>query len=207
MITPINRRTFLRASGVAMALPLLESMHPALARAAAESPKRMVNVCTALGLYPSSWFPESARSQLRGDRVSPAARPPSRQVHAVLRFLARRADRSPAAQLRDHLHDGGSAPRARWFPEQHLRRPGGSEPLGVRDAVSVDRARDLHGSEPVVYGERRHDPFGDESFDSVHQDVSCGNPGGGQARDPEPQTMGAASWIASSPRRWRCVSG
>ena len=32
---PVNRRTFLRASGVAMGLPLLESMAPALARAAA----------------------------------------------------------------------------------------------------------------------------------------------------------------------------
>ena len=32
---PLDRRTFLRASGVAMALPLLESMSPALARAAA----------------------------------------------------------------------------------------------------------------------------------------------------------------------------
>ena len=34
MTRPIDRRTFLRASGVALGLPLLESMHPALARAA-----------------------------------------------------------------------------------------------------------------------------------------------------------------------------
>jgi len=54
---PVNRRTFLRASGVALALPLLESMHPALTRAAAASPKRMVNICSTLGLYSGSWFP------------------------------------------------------------------------------------------------------------------------------------------------------
>ena len=59
MTRPVNRRTFLRASGVALALPMLESMHPALARAAA-SPKRMVNICSTLGLYSSSWFPTTA---------------------------------------------------------------------------------------------------------------------------------------------------
>ena len=57
MTIPVDRRTFLRASGVALALPLLESMHPALARAAAASPKRMVNICSTLGLYSGSWFP------------------------------------------------------------------------------------------------------------------------------------------------------
>ena len=60
MINPINRRTFLRASGVAMALPLLESMSPAFARAAATAPRRMVNVCNTLGLYSESWFPKAA---------------------------------------------------------------------------------------------------------------------------------------------------
>ena len=57
---PIDRRTFLRASGVAMALPLLESMSPALARAAADAPRRMVTICSTLGLYPASWFPKTA---------------------------------------------------------------------------------------------------------------------------------------------------
>ena len=60
-VTPlVDRRTFLRASGVGMALPLLESMHPALARAAVESPKRLVTICSTLGLYPGSWFPTTA---------------------------------------------------------------------------------------------------------------------------------------------------
>ena len=59
MTVSVDRRTFLRASGVAMALPVLESMHPALARAAAASPKRMVNICSTLGLYSDSWFPNT----------------------------------------------------------------------------------------------------------------------------------------------------
>ena len=53
----MNRRTFLRASGVAMALPLLETMQPALVRAATVAPRRMVNVCNTLGLYPQAWRP------------------------------------------------------------------------------------------------------------------------------------------------------
>ncbi len=57
---PLDRRTFLRASGVAMALPLLESMSPALARAASTAPRRMVTICSTLGLYSSSWFPKTA---------------------------------------------------------------------------------------------------------------------------------------------------
>ena len=60
MFTPIDRRTFLRASGVALALPLLETMHPALARAAAAAPRRMLNICNTLGLYPQSWSPTTA---------------------------------------------------------------------------------------------------------------------------------------------------
>ena len=60
MTAAVDRRTFLRASGVALALPMLESMHPALARAAAASPKRLVTICSTLGLYSDSWFPKTA---------------------------------------------------------------------------------------------------------------------------------------------------
>lgn len=55
----VDRRTFLRASGVALALPMLESMYPTLARAAVESPKRLVTICSTLGLYSDSWFPKT----------------------------------------------------------------------------------------------------------------------------------------------------
>ena len=59
----LDRRTFLRASGVALALPLLESMVPSLARAATsgqKGPRRMVNICNTLGLYTQSWLPKTA---------------------------------------------------------------------------------------------------------------------------------------------------
>jgi len=70
-----TRRTFLRGAGVAMGLPMLESMLPrtaATAVAAAvdprKAPHRMVCVCTALGIEPQHLFPQQSG---RGYRLSP----------------------------------------------------------------------------------------------------------------------------------------
>ena len=55
----LDRRTFLKASGVAMALPWLET----LARAnpgIPPAPARMVNIGATLGLYSDAWFPKNA---------------------------------------------------------------------------------------------------------------------------------------------------
>jgi hypothetical protein len=60
MHEPLNRRTFLKSSGVALALPWLEAMHPVYARRAVVPPKRMVFVCTALGVHSPAWFPKNA---------------------------------------------------------------------------------------------------------------------------------------------------
>jgi hypothetical protein len=51
---------FLRSSGVALALPLLECMRPAFARAAVSSPRRMLVISNNLGVLPTSFFPEIA---------------------------------------------------------------------------------------------------------------------------------------------------
>ena len=59
MHQPLDRRTLLKASGIALALPLLESMNPALA-AASQPPKRLVFVCTTLGLHPPHLWPDTA---------------------------------------------------------------------------------------------------------------------------------------------------
>jgi hypothetical protein len=52
----VSRRSFLRAAGVSIALPFLESS--AGASAAAASPKRLVAVGTGLGMHPQSFFPK-----------------------------------------------------------------------------------------------------------------------------------------------------
>ncbi len=42
MFRPLDRRTYLKAAGVSLALPLLEAMNPPLAKAATDVPRRMV---------------------------------------------------------------------------------------------------------------------------------------------------------------------
>src|SRR5579871_1342753 len=57
--TAISRRTFLRGAGVSLALPFLDSMWPQrLMAAPATAPKRLVAVCTSLGIYGPAFFPK-----------------------------------------------------------------------------------------------------------------------------------------------------
>lgn len=63
MHNPISRRAALKASGIAIALPLLESMNRAIGQEQTAPPKRMVLICNALGLHSSSLFPKSAGSE------------------------------------------------------------------------------------------------------------------------------------------------
>lgn len=62
MKLPINRRSFLRAAGVAIAVPAMEAFAPtrALAAFAGAPPKRLITICTTLGLHAPSLFPEKA---------------------------------------------------------------------------------------------------------------------------------------------------
>lgn len=57
----LSRRTVLKAGGVAVALPLLESMLPPRLTAGTET-RRMLNICCTLGLYTPSWLPETTGS-------------------------------------------------------------------------------------------------------------------------------------------------
>jgi len=62
---PLSRRRFLRGTGVALSLPLLDAMMPSFARAQTASsplapgavPRRMFAVCNNLGLLPANFFP------------------------------------------------------------------------------------------------------------------------------------------------------
>src|SRR4051812_6165263 len=66
--SPVSRRRFLQGAGIALSLPLLESMLPTFARAQAASsplapnakPRRMLAVCNNLGLLADHFFPTDA---------------------------------------------------------------------------------------------------------------------------------------------------
>src|SRR3954467_7476827 len=56
---PLSRRAFLRGAGVSLALPFLDAMWPhRLVGAPAAAPKRLVAVCTSLGIYGPALFPK-----------------------------------------------------------------------------------------------------------------------------------------------------
>ena len=59
MHTPFSRRTALKTAGVAVTLPMLESMSPTLGGEPEPPPKRMVVICNTLGLHPPSLFPRT----------------------------------------------------------------------------------------------------------------------------------------------------
>jgi len=60
--SPLSRRTFLRGAGIALALPSLDAMIPALARAkdaeAIAAPRRMIAIQTNMGILPMYFWPE-----------------------------------------------------------------------------------------------------------------------------------------------------
>jgi hypothetical protein len=59
MHRPFDRRTLLRGAGVALALPWLDAFVPRCARGAqAAPPRRMVCICTSLGLHGPFFFPQ-----------------------------------------------------------------------------------------------------------------------------------------------------
>ena len=70
--TPLNRRTFLRSSGVALGLPLLDSMLPRSLRAAPaeRSPdvRRMLAINAPLGIHTPYLFPDEAGRDYRATR-------------------------------------------------------------------------------------------------------------------------------------------
>ncbi len=54
----IPRRSFLRGVGVALALPMLDAMLPAFAASTPPVKRRLVAICTTLGIYPEHLFPK-----------------------------------------------------------------------------------------------------------------------------------------------------
>jgi hypothetical protein len=68
----VSRRRFLRGTGVALGLPLLDAMVPAFSRAAvdAPAPRRLFAVCNNLGLLPGKFFPAPDQAG-RGYQLSP----------------------------------------------------------------------------------------------------------------------------------------
>jgi hypothetical protein len=58
--SPLSRRTFLRSTGAALALPFLEAMMPRLGAATPTPPRRFIGMMTNMGILPDQFFPTTA---------------------------------------------------------------------------------------------------------------------------------------------------
>jgi len=125
----VSRRQFLRGVGVVLALPMLDSMLPGLARAAELTsatgpdgkPRRMFAICNNLGLLPGQFFPTQAG---RNYELSP-----------YLRNLAAHRDDFTVFSGVSHPDVDGGHPADICFLTA-APHPGGG---GFRNTISLDQ--------------------------------------------------------------------
>ena len=120
MNATLHRRTFLRAAGVSVALPLLETMSPVFGREIAKPPQRMVLICTALGLHSPALFPKTTGADYESTEY--------------LDLLSRRRKDFTLFSGLSHPDQGGEhATEMTWLSA--ARNPGRD---GFRNSISVD---------------------------------------------------------------------
>jgi len=124
MLTSLNRRAFLRAGGVALALPALDWMRRGSAAAeAAKPPKRMVFICTSLGLHAPFLIPQES-----GRVYKPTP---------YLEIIDQHRERYTVFSGLSHPDQAGAnghTSEQTWLTS--VRRPGLG---GFRNAISVDQ--------------------------------------------------------------------
>jgi hypothetical protein len=121
--SPLTRRSFLRASGIAVALPLLEAMRPRLLAAAspAAQRRRMVCINTSLGIHTPFLYPEKAG---RDYALTPYLEP----------LAALRQDFTVCSGLSHPDVDGGHAAESSYLTA--APHPGST---GFRNSISLDQ--------------------------------------------------------------------
>ena len=122
---PLNRRTFLRASGIAIGLPLLDAMAPACraeAKKSADAPRRMVLIGRPLGMYAPNFFPEQAGRDYEPSRYLKAL-VPHKQDFTVISGMS-------------HRYASGHFAEVGLFTGVH---PDFIRPSDIRNSISLDQ--------------------------------------------------------------------
>ena len=125
----LSRRTVLRGIGSAMALPLLDSMVPAL-RAAPATPQRAVFLYTPNGIIMKAWTPAQEGA---GFEFTPTLKPlePYRDRVLVLTGLEQHNGESLGDGAGDHARAG-----ATWLTGVHPKKTEGAD---IHNATTVDQ--------------------------------------------------------------------
>jgi len=133
----LPRRTFLCGLGTTLALPLLDSMIPAMAAsAAAKAPVRLGFVYHPVGMILDKWMPTTAGADFE---ITPTmkALEPFREHLTVFTGMAQANGRALGDGAGDHAREG-----ATWLTGVHPKK---TEGVGIRAGVSADQlaAREL----------------------------------------------------------------
>ena len=126
----LPRRTFLQAAGVTVALPLLEAMTPALAKAAEQikAPTRLLFCAVPNGIEMKAWKPQGTGKDFEFTRILKPLEP-FRADLLILSGLAHRTGASKEAG--DHARAGGT-----YLTGVHPKRTTGAD---IEVGVSVDQ--------------------------------------------------------------------
>jgi hypothetical protein len=126
----LDRRHFLRAASVSLALPCLNAFAPARARAAEPAPprQRMVCICTPLGLYADHFFPTQVGTDYE---LTPYLEP----------LADLRGDFTVVSGL---AHAGMSSGFAHQATASFLTGVPGAGRPGFRNAISIDQLAAEH---------------------------------------------------------------
>jgi hypothetical protein len=130
----LARRTFLRGLGATLALPLLDSMVPALAETtnpATKSAVRMAFVYVPNGIIPAGWTPEG--DDVRNFEYKRTMKPlePFREHINILSNLAQINGRALGDGAGDHARAG-----ATWLTGVHPKK---TEGVGIHSGISIDQ--------------------------------------------------------------------
>ena len=127
----LPRRTFLRGLGTTLALPLLDSMAPAMAGTkVGKPPVRLGFVYVPNGIIPGAWTPSAEGKNFQFNRIMQPLEP-YRENLVVLSGLAQVQGRSFGSGGGDHARAG-----ATWLTGVHPKKTGG---FGIQAGVSADQ--------------------------------------------------------------------
>jgi hypothetical protein len=129
----VDRRMFLRGLGATLALPLLDSMTPAMAETTAgavKAPVRMAFVYVPNGIIPAAWSPTAAGTNFEFMRAMKPLEPFRENIN-VLTGLAQINGRALGDGAGDHARAG-----ATWLTGVHPKK---TEGAGIHSGVSADQ--------------------------------------------------------------------
>src|SRR6187549_4158970 len=126
----LSRRSLLRGAGVAIALPALDAMLPAMPARTAEAPLRMAFVYVPNGIIMEQWTPATTGAAFELTRVlQPIAAHRSRML--VLSGLAHNNGRALGDGAGDHARASAS-----FLTGVHPRKTAGAD---IKNGISVDQ--------------------------------------------------------------------